>query len=91
MFKKRVGIVESGDKWFEHFPKSAEENEEVKLLWDFTIQTDHEIHQRRPDIVIQKRQILKAKETIIVDITVPGNSKMLQKETEKYEKYCAET
>jgi len=82
--KERVGIVESGDKWFEHFPKSTEQNQEVKLLWDFTIQTDPEIHHRRPDIVIQKK---KAKETIIVDITVPGDSNMLQKETEKYEKY----
>ena len=59
-------------------------NEEVKLLWDFTIQTDREIHHRRPDIVIQKK---KAKETIIVDIAVPGDSNILQKETEKCEKY----
>ena len=64
--------------------KSVEENEEVKLLWDFTIQTDLEIHHRKPDIVIQKE---KAKKTIIVDIAVPGYSNVLQKETEKYEKY----
>ena len=43
-------------------------------------QTDH----RRPDIVIQKK---KAKETIIVDIAVPGDNNILQKETEKCEKY----
>ena len=76
--------VECSDKWCEHSPKSIEENEEVKLLWDFTIQTDREIHHRRPDIVIQKK---KAKETIIVDIAVPGDSNVLQKETEKYEKH----
>ena len=76
--------VESSDKWYEHFPKSVEENEEVKLLWDLTIQTDREIHHRRPDIVIEKK---KAKETIIVDIAVPRDSNVLQKETEKYEKY----
>ena len=75
--------VECSDKWYEHSPKSVEENEEVKLLWDFTIQTDREIHHRRPDIVIQKK---KAKETIIVDIAVPGDSNILQKETEKFEK-----
>ena len=39
---------------------------------------------RRPDIVIQKK---KAKETIIVDIAVPGDSNILQKETEKCKKY----
>ena len=76
--------VECSDKWYEHSPKGVEENEEVKLLWDFTIQTDREIHHRRPDIVIQKK---KAKETIIVDIAVPGDSNILQKETEKCEKY----
>ena len=31
--------VEYNDKWYEHSPKSVQENEEVKLLWDFTIQT----------------------------------------------------
>ena len=56
-----------------------EENEEVKLLWDFTIQTDREIHHRRPDIVIQKK---KVKETIIVDIAVPGDSNITHKESE---------
>ena len=81
--RKEYG-VECSDKWYEHSPKSVEENEEVKLLWDFTIQTDREIHHRRPDIVIQKK---KAKETVIVDIAVPGDSNILQKETENCEKY----
>ena len=79
--------VECSDKWYEHSPKSVEENEEVKLLWDFTIQTDREIHHRRPDIVIQKK---KAKETIIVDIAVPGDNNVLQKETEKYQDLARE-
>ena len=48
--------VECSDKWYEHSPKSVEENEEVKLLWEFTIQTDREIHHRRPDILIQKKR-----------------------------------
>ncbi|XP_068707858.1 uncharacterized protein [Montipora foliosa] len=78
---KEYGL-ECSDKWYEHSLKSIEKNEEVKLLWDF--QTDREIHHRRPDIVNQKK---KAKETIIVDIAVPGDSNVLQKETEKYEKY----
>ena len=76
--------VECSDKWYEHSPKSVEENEEGKVLWDFTIQTDHEIHHKRLDIVIQKK---KPKETIIVDVGVPGDSNILQKETEKCEKY----
>ena len=28
-------------KWYEHEPQSVLENEEAKILWDFTIQCDH--------------------------------------------------
>ena len=28
------------------------ENEDYKLLWDFSVRTDHEIGARRPDLVI---------------------------------------
>ena len=48
------------------------------------IQTDREVHHRRPDSVIQKK---KVKDTIIVDIAVTGHSNIPQKESEKYEKY----
>ena len=58
--------VECSDKWYEHSLISVEENEEVKLFWAFTIQTDLEVYHRRPDIVIQKK--------------VPGDSNITQKE-----------
>ena len=32
---------EAGDKWYEHEPESVLENEDYKILWDFSIQTDH--------------------------------------------------
>ena len=31
----------SGDKWYKHEPESVLENEDYKILWDFSIQTDH--------------------------------------------------
>ena len=31
-------------KWYEHSPAGITENEEVKMLWDFTITTDREIN-----------------------------------------------
>ena len=73
--------VECSDKWYKHSPKSAEENEEVTVLRDFTIQTDCEINHMRPDVVIEKK---KAKETIdivdmvpeIVTLAVPFKSKL---------------
>ena len=58
------------DQWYKHVPRKVEKNEEVKILWDFNIQTDGEIHHWRPDIVVQRK---KERETIIVDIGVPGD------------------
>ena len=43
---------EAGDKWYEHKPKSVLVNEDYKILWDFSIQTDHVIEARRPDLVV---------------------------------------
>ena len=43
---------EAGDKWYEHEPESALENEDYKILWDFSIQTDNVIEAPRPDLVV---------------------------------------
>ena len=38
---------EAGDKWYEHEPESVLENEDYKILRDFSIQTDHVIEALR--------------------------------------------
>ena len=43
---------EVGDNWYEYEPKSVLENEDDKILWDFSIQTDHVIEARTPDLVV---------------------------------------
>ena len=43
---------EAGDEWYEHEPESVLENEDNKILWDFSIRTDHVIDVRRPDLVV---------------------------------------
>ena len=32
--------IEAGDKWYEHKPETVLENEDYKIVWDFSIQTD---------------------------------------------------
>ena len=39
-------------KWYNHKPASVVENERIKIMWDFNIQTDHVIQYRRPGIVV---------------------------------------
>ena len=51
---------EGGDKWYEHEPESVVENEDYKILWDLSIQTDHNIEAQRPDLAV-------------VDFAVPGD------------------
>ena len=43
---------EAGDKWYEHELKRVLENEDYKILWDFSIHTDHVTEARRPDLVL---------------------------------------
>ena len=56
----------------------------MKILWDFNIQTDKVIDARRPDIVVTNKD---KQESWIVDIAIPGDLWVREKEIEKREKY----
>ena len=74
---------EAGDKWYEHEPESVLENEDYKILWDFSIQTDHVIETRGPDLDVNDKKERRCK---IIDFAVPGESR-IEKEKDKIEKY----
>jgi len=76
--------IECSNKWYEHKAERVIENEEIKILWDFPIQTDHVIEHRKPDILIMNK---KARKTMIVDIAVPADKRTKSKEQEKRERY----
>ena len=75
---------EAGDKQCEHEPESVLENEDYKILWDFSIRTDHVIEAQGPDLVVvdKKERIFK-----IIDFAVPGDSRVEEKEKDKIGKY----
>ena len=62
------------------------ENENCILLWDSTIQCDRMVKARRPDIVFMDK---KKTEIKILDMAVPGDGRVKDKELEKIEKYQA--
>ena len=65
----------------EHAPEGAVE---IKVLQDKNIQCDNLIEARRPDlIVIDKRE----QKGIIIDIAVPADVRVQEKEKEKVENY----
>ena len=76
--------------WYLYNPKSVQENETHKLLWDFEIQTDHLISVRRSDLIKfnEKKKEKKRKRTFrIEDFAHPVNHRVRIKENEKRDKY----
>ena len=67
-----------------HNPAAVQENNTLKLLWDFDVQMDHLISARRPDLMIinKKKRICK-----IVDFAVPADHRIKLKEYEKKDNY----
>ena len=58
------------------------QNEEVKILWDLKIQTHKHLAHSIPDItVVEKEQVW------LIDVPIPGDSRINQKEVEKITKY----
>ena len=77
--------LKRSEKWYEHAPEVVVENEEVKSLWHIMIQCDRDIKARKPDIVI----VNKNESCSIIDIVIPGDIRVTEKEKEKIER-CRE-
>ena len=60
------------------------ENDSCKILWDFTVQTDHFIAARRPEIIFIDR---KHHEFQVIDFAIPYDTRVDGKEVEKIERY----
>ena len=80
----RICNFEAGDKWYENEPESVLENEDYKILWDFSIQTGHVMNAWRSDLVVVDKKERSCK---IIDFAVPGDSRIEEKEKDKIEKY----
>ena len=72
----------ASEKWWEHNVEKVLQNEEVKILCDFKIQTDKHLTHNKPDItVVEKKRLW------LIDMAIPGDSRIDQKEVEKITKY----
>ena len=60
------------------------EDDDVKLIWDINIQCDNVIEARRLDLILVDK---KAKSCVIIDVAIPGDCRIHEKEIEKIEKY----
>ena len=75
---------EQSERWYDQVPDSVLGNEDYKMLWDFSVRTDHEIEARRPDLLIIDKN---EKNCQIIDVAIPEDGRVRAKEDEKVEKY----
>ena len=80
---KEFGI-EVKERWYEHEPKTATKNDSVTILCDMPIHTDRTIAANRPDIVLKNK---KDQTCLLIDMTIPLDTKTSVKTTEKLTKH----
>ena len=72
----------AAEKCWENKIEKVLQNNEAKILWDFKIQTDKHLAHNIPYItVVEKKQVW------LVDVAIPSDSRIQQKEVEKITKY----
>jgi len=72
--------------WYEHVPKSVETSQgfKVNILWNQQTQTDRNIPNNKPDIIIRDNE----KGTcMLIEVTISGDRNVIKKEAEKILKY----
>jgi hypothetical protein len=67
-----------------HVPRSECEHEDITVLWKERMQTDREVLSDRTDIIIKSN---KDKICVFVDVAIPSDRKVTQKEAGKKLKY----
>jgi len=80
---KALGI-EVTDKWYTHKPKPVYEEGDFTVLWNQAAHTDRKDTTNRPDIVFKNK---KEKTFTLIDVPIPADRNVMQKEVEKKLKY----
>ena len=83
MLAKQSGFTVP-EVWWRYSPPRVCDNSEYKLLWDFSIISDVSLQHNRPDITFVLK---KSNEVFLIDIAVPGDSRLSHKCAEKHSKY----
>jgi len=71
-------------------PKPVCEEGDVTVLWNQAVHTDREVTANRPDIIIKNK---KGKMCTLIDVAIPADKNVVQKEAEKklkYKRLCIE-
>ena len=78
------GFIEKYITWYQHQPPKVAANISTKILWNFPIQTDHEVINNKPDIIVLDK-INKTANWIAV--AVPNDYNICNKRLQKIRAY----
>ena len=67
-------------KQYEHQLEAVIEYDFCKILWDFTVQTNHFITARRPDMIVIDKKYYECQ---IIDFAIPYDTRVDDKEVER--------
>ena len=78
------GFIENYIPWYQHEPKQVAENNPTKIMWNFSIQTDHELTNNKPDINL----VHKINKTAnLTEVAFPNDYNICNKRLQKIESY----
>ena len=77
-------FIENQTAWYQHEPRTVEENANAKVLWNFAVQTDHALQHNKPDIIVNNKTNNKA---LIIDVAVPNDNNVCRKRLDKIRAY----
>lgn len=80
----KYNLIQTTLPHYKYIPESILENQHHKLYWNRTMHTDKTVSHNRPDVTLFCKQ---DKITYLIDIAVPGDTNVTQKEQEKITKY----
>lgn len=72
------------EKWYQHIPDPVIDTPEITIIWDTQVQTDRTIKANKPDIILKDKV---KKECLIIDVAIPSDHNITEKEAEKRLKY----
>jgi len=65
-------------------PKPVYEEGDITVLWNQAVHTDREVTANRPEIIIKNK---KEKTCTLIEVAIPADRNVVQKEAEKKSKY----
>ena len=82
---KVYSIPSNSKSWFTHRPPPAIETSQVKIWWNFSLESDHHHLSNCPDVIVfdYLKQLI-----LFIEVLCPADVNVPSKEQEKLHKYC---